>query len=99
MKHTCRMIIPDIIAEDPKFRAAKVLIGRGGENTRSIADETGAKLRVRGKGSGHLEGPDNIESDDPLMLCISCSDRESYEEAKAMVTDIFELMFDSFREH
>lgn len=41
----------------------------------AIAKRTGAKLRVRGQGSGHKEGAQNVESNEPLMLCISCPER------------------------
>ena len=40
---------------------------------------------MRGKGSGHLEGPNNVESADPLMCCVSCPTPEDYEEAKKRV--------------
>jgi hypothetical protein len=98
-KNTCRFIVPNEIASDGPFKAAKVLIGRGGQNMRQIAEATSAKIRVRGKGSGHLEGPNNAESTDPLMCCISCPDTRGYEEAKLRVTRIFEQMFTQFRAH
>merc|ERR1719506_238446 len=98
-KNTCRFIVPHEIASDGPFKAAKVLIGRGGQNMRQIAEATTAKIRVRGKGSGHLEGPNNAESTDPLMCCISCPDTRGYEEAKVRVTRIFEQMFTQFRDH
>lgn len=98
-KNTCRFIVPNDIASDGPFKAAKVLIGRGGQNMRQIAEATTAKIRVRGKGSGHLEGPNNAESTDPLMCCISCPDTRGYEEAKVRVTRIFEQMFTQFRDH
>lgn len=91
--------MPNLIAEDQSFRAAKVLIGRGGQNMRRISEVTNAKLRVRGRGSGHLEGPDARESTDQLMCCISCPDREGYELAKSQALAVFEQMFDSYREH
>jgi hypothetical protein len=98
-KNTCRFIVPNDIASDGPFKAAKVLIGRGGQNMRQIAEATNAKIRVRGKGSGHLEGPNNAESSDPLMCCISCPESRGYEEAKVRVTRIFEQMFTQYRDH
>ena len=32
-----------------------------------------------------MEGPNNAESTDPLMCCISCPDTRGYEEAKVRV--------------
>ena len=50
-----------------------------------ISQETDAKLRVRGRFSGHLEGPRMQESDDPLQLCVSAPSEESHKRAQEMV--------------
>jgi len=98
-KTTARFIVPLVIAEDDKFKAAKYLIGRGGSNMKHIAEETGAKLRVRGRGSGHLEGPCMQEASDPLMLCISAPTQDGFDAARDRVEQIFEKMFDTYRAH
>ena len=41
----------------------------------------GVKMRLRGKGSGFLEGYDKKESQDPLNLCISSKDKNKYKYA------------------
>merc|ERR1711998_734110 len=57
---------------------------------KTIADNTGAKFRIRGRGSGYLEGPAQTEaSDEPLMLCISAESREGFE---AAVQDVESLL-------
>lgn len=38
----------------------------------------GVKLRLRGRGSGFLEGPEQRESNDPLNLCVSSKDKEKF---------------------
>ena len=38
----------------------------------------GIKLRLRGKGSGFLEGIQQRESEDPLNLCVSSKDKFKY---------------------
>ena len=38
----------------------------------------GIKLRLRGRGSGFLEGPEQKESNDPLNLCVSSKDVDKY---------------------
>mmetsp|Transcript_46660 Transcript_46660/g.107822 ORF Transcript_46660/g.107822 Transcript_46660/m.107822 type:complete len:458 (+) Transcript_46660:49-1422(+) len=53
------------------FDLVPMIIGRGGCNTRNIADQTGAKIRVRGKGSGHLEAATRREAPTPLMLVVA----------------------------
>eukprot|EP00747_Dinoflagellata_sp_TGD_P088626 gnl/TRDRNA2_/TRDRNA2_164072_c0_seq1.p1 gnl/TRDRNA2_/TRDRNA2_164072_c0~~gnl/TRDRNA2_/TRDRNA2_164072_c0_seq1.p1 ORF type:complete len:200 (-),score=34.08 gnl/TRDRNA2_/TRDRNA2_164072_c0_seq1:304-903(-) len=50
------------------FDLVKKIIGHGGCNTKSIYEATGAKLRVRGRGSGHLEG--RSEASVHLMLAV-----------------------------
>ena len=37
------------------------------------------KLRLRGKGSGFKEGPEQIESDDPLNLCVSSKYKDKFD--------------------
>lgn len=82
-KFTCRY---DVVIENEKnFQIAKKIIGSKGCNMKNIIEnslaETGLrnhpnskeaiKLRLRGKGSGFLEGPDRKESDEMLHLCVS----------------------------
>lgn len=58
----------------------KKVIGRGGENTRRINDLTGAKVRLRGRGSGHWEdavrkgGKGWREAPVPLMIAVTSDD-------------------------
>lgn len=57
------------------FDVNKKIIGRGGTNTKSIFTNTGAKVRLRGRGSGFLErvGKTEVmrEAPVPLMLTVS----------------------------
>ncbi|KAF4702909.1 hypothetical protein FOZ63_009417, partial [Perkinsus olseni] len=52
-----------------------------------------AKLRLRGQGSGYLEGAVRQESPDPLHLCISCINRDGYlaavEETKTLLRRVY----------
>lgn len=47
-------------------------LGEIGADPKTEADSI--KLRLRGKGSGYKEGPNKLESHEPLHLCISCRD-------------------------
>ncbi|CAE7191541.1 unnamed protein product [Symbiodinium microadriaticum] len=47
------------------------IIGRCGTNTKSIYEETGCKVRVRGRGSGHKEQGSNKEAPTSLMLAVT----------------------------
>lgn len=68
------------IPNESEFRVARRIIGFKGGNMKRIIDMCkfrdasgmhGVKLRLRGKGSGFKEGPNNTESDDDLHLCVS----------------------------
>ena len=48
-----------------------MLIGHGGQCARGIAYSTGSKIRIRGRGSGHLEVDGKKEAPVPLMIAIS----------------------------
>jgi hypothetical protein len=63
---------------------------------KTIAERTGAKLRVRGRGSRFLEGPEQVESTDPLMLCISATQFWSYEMAVDMAWKLMECIYVEF---
>ncbi|CAE7775808.1 unnamed protein product [Symbiodinium sp. KB8] len=75
-----------------------------GQHMKDIAEKTGAKLRLRGRGSKFLEGPEQKESSDPLMLCVSVPDPASYEEAKPvaqerhLVSSLLEDIYIQYRE-
>jgi len=94
-KCQCQFIIG--IGEDPKFRVAKRILGSGGIHMKSIAEKSGARLRLRGKGSNFLEGPQQKESEDDLMLCVSCEDVDGYEAAKTAVTELIESIHAQYR--
>lgn len=98
-KTQCQFIIG--IEEESKFRVVRRILGKAGQNMKHIAEDTGAKLRLLGRGSGYLEGPEGKkqESADPLMLCISAPDRASYEQAKKLAGDLLENIYDEYRQH
>merc|ERR1711959_221948 len=87
------------IEQDRAFNVVRKLLGDRGSHMKSIAENTGAKLRIRGRGSGFLEGPDQKEaSDEPLMLCISAATREGFDNAVQDVESLLEYVHDQYRE-
>lgn len=69
----CHLYLNPVMLQ-PGFDLSKKIIGRGGCNTRSIFETTGAKIRLRGSGSGHLEWVGQRyrrEAPVPLMLAIT----------------------------
>jgi RNA recognition motif-containing protein len=94
-KYTCRFDIA--IENDKDFQVARRIIGSKGCNMKKIVDVSGAKLRLRGKGSGYLEGANREESPEPLHLCVSCTSLEGYNAAVNAVTEILEGVYDEYR--
>jgi hypothetical protein len=91
-KLQCQFIIG--IEEDQSFRVVKRIIGNG--NMRRIAESTHAKLRLRGRGSNFLEGPEQLESNDDLMLCVSCQDKIGFEEAQRLVSELLNDIYSNY---
>mmetsp|Transcript_96788 Transcript_96788/g.174801 ORF Transcript_96788/g.174801 Transcript_96788/m.174801 type:complete len:331 (+) Transcript_96788:96-1088(+) len=95
-KRQCQYVIG--IEEDKAFRVGRRLLGPSGQNMKAIADKTGARLRLRGRGSWFLEGPQQKESNDPLMLCVSAPTEDGYERAVQMVEPLLKQVYVEFAE-
>jgi len=52
------------------------IIGRKGTNTKRIFEMTGAKIRVRGRGSGHKEATTGLEAPAGLMVTVSSNSND-----------------------
>lgn len=96
-KFQCQFTIG--IEEEPSFKVVRKVLGPHGQFVKRIADTTAAKLRLRGRGSGFVEGPAQIEADDPLMLCVSVPDAEGYSAAKQQVTALLEDVYKQYLAH
>jgi len=94
-KYQCQFFVG--IEEDDEFHVVKNILGPHGQHVKAIAEKTGVKLRLRGRGSKFLEGPLQEESMDPLMLCISAPDVTSYQEAMSMVHHHLEVVYEQYR--
>ena len=103
-KYTCKYQI--LIANDKDFQIARRLIGSKGCNMKNIIKECklsedgeGIKLRLRGKGSGYKEGPENKESDEMLHLCISSKNSEEMKKACLLVDDLLNKINEDYKEY
>ena len=105
-KYTCKYEI--LIPNDKEFQIARRLIGGKGCNMKKIIDECKlldpysndiVKLRLRGRGSGYKEGPQNKESDEPLHLCISAKNKEGMEKASECVNDLLNKIYEDYKKH
>lgn len=73
------------------FDLVPMLIGRGGCNVKRIVEATGAKIRVRGRGSGHLEIDGKFEAPTPLMVAVTSNLEDKAGFRNAVVMTIEEL--------
>jgi hypothetical protein len=98
-KHECQILVG--IEEDKKFSVVRRILGPKGENMKNIVSESasGTKLRLRGRGSKFLEGKEQIESTDDLMLCISAPDKTGYEKAKSAAYDLINKIHKDYQEY
>jgi len=94
-KPQCQFFIG--IAEEPAFKVTSRVLGPHGQHMKAIAEATGAKMRLRGKGSGFLESEDRRESTDELMLCVSAQDWTSYQETVSLVTELLNGVYDQYK--
>jgi len=101
-KCTCKYEI--LIENDSEFQVARKLIGSKGINMKQIINECkidgereSVKLRLRGKGSGYKEGPQNKESDEPLHLCISSKTKEEMNKACFLVNQLLDKINEEYK--
>lgn len=68
---------------------------------RSIAEATGAKIRIRGRGSGHLEIDGQREAPTPLMVAVTTDkcDENSFRAAIEMTLKELRSVEKRFEEH
>jgi len=94
-KYTCRFDVG--IENDREFQVARRIIGTKGANMKRIFKMSEAKLRLRGKGSGFLEGNTKQESPESLHLCVSCRDYMGYRTAVQMSTELLLSIYEDYR--
>ena len=87
------------LEDDEEFCLVKRIIGKGGNNMRRIAQDYNAKLRLRGFGSGYLEGVDRIEANVPLQLNVSCVNFDDYCGAVQQVENLLNGMYKHYRRY
>eukprot|EP00439_Symbiodinium_sp_Y106_P054159 s3879_g7.t1 len=75
-----------------QFSVVPAMIGKRGVNTRTIFDKTGAKIRVRGRGSGHMESQTGKEAPAGLMVTVSShrSDWNGFVEAVKLTGELID---------
>jgi len=87
------------LEDDEEFCLVKRILGKAGNNMRRIAEECSAKVRLRGIGSGFLEGADGREANMPLQLNVSCTDFDSYQGAVDRVSALLKDLYKHYRRY
>jgi len=87
------------LEDDEEFCLVKRILGKKGNNMRRIAEERSAKVRLRGIGSGFLEGADGKEANMPLQLNVSCSDFSSYQGAVDRIASLLQDLYKHYRRY
>lgn len=93
-KFLCRYLVG--IEQNRSFNVVRKLLGDHGSHMKAIAESTGAKLRIRGRGSGFKEGPENVEADEPLMICVSATSSEGFDDAAKDVESLLMHAHDQY---
>jgi len=87
------------LEDNEEFCLVKRILGKAGNNMRRIAEECSAKVRLRGIGSGFLEGADGKEANMPLQLNVSCTDYDSYLGAVERVSTLLKDLYKHYRRY
>jgi len=82
--------------QEPEFGIVRRVLGPHGQHVKRVAQATGARLRLRGRESQYLEGVEQVESTDPLMLCASAPSG-TYGEAVRQVRELLEQVYAQYR--
>lgn len=76
------------IEPDRTFNARAKIVGPQGAYVKHIQQETGAKVQLKGRGSGYVEPTSGTEAFEPLHIHITCWSQEGLDRAKKLCEDL-----------
>ena len=76
----------------------KKIIEQSSKGLPSVNPFEVVKLRLRGKGSGFKEGPLQLESTDPLNLCVSSRYLDRFQTACSLIESLLRKIYDEFQQ-
>ncbi|KAJ2412212.1 aconitate hydratase [Coemansia sp. RSA 2530] len=80
------------------FNVRAKVIGTGGENMKYIQNTTGARVQVRGNGSGCDEGVPGSDPYEPMHLYITATSEDALSQAKGYCTSLIETLHAQYHE-
>ncbi|KAJ2494923.1 hypothetical protein IWW47_004340, partial [Coemansia sp. RSA 2052] len=80
------------------FNVRAKLIGTGGENMKYIQNTTGARVQVRGNGSGCDDNAQGSDPYEPMHLYITATSEDSLNQAKEYCTSLIETLHAQYHE-
>ncbi|CAJ1357558.1 unnamed protein product [Effrenium voratum] len=83
------------LEDDEEFCLVKRLLGKGGCNMSAIANSFDAKIRLRGRGSWHLETLQQ-EADMPLQIHVSCREFGNYLSCVGSLAHLLEGLYQHY---
>ncbi|KAJ2820662.1 hypothetical protein IWW50_004969 [Coemansia erecta] len=90
------------IESERGFNVRAKLIGTGGENMKYIQSATGARVQVRGRGSGFFEGHGGAEDQEPMHLLVMAGSDDVLNQARnycRSLVDTMHAQYNEFKEH
>merc|ERR1711904_59651 len=86
------------IEQDRAFNVMRRLLGPGGSNIKGIAQESGARIHIGGRDSGHRGGLQCSSNDDEsLAIFVSASSRAGLQAAANMTSSLLERVHREYR--
>eukprot|EP00927_Polykrikos_kofoidii_P001610 TRINITY_DN10612_c0_g1_i2.p1 TRINITY_DN10612_c0_g1~~TRINITY_DN10612_c0_g1_i2.p1 ORF type:complete len:286 (+),score=45.16 TRINITY_DN10612_c0_g1_i2:73-930(+) len=82
-----------------EFCLVKRILGKGGSNMKTVASDFNARIRLRGIGSGFLEGEQKKEAEMPLRLDVSCCSFEEYCGVVDRLVDLLQILYGHYRRY
>ncbi|OXG80092.1 KH domain-containing protein [Cryptococcus neoformans A2-102-5] len=74
------------------FNVRAKTVGPGGMFVKYIQAETGARVQIKGQGSGFMESDTGRESDEPMHINIAAPTEDQVERAKVLAEDLLEVL-------
>ncbi|KAJ1859951.1 hypothetical protein LPJ57_006817 [Coemansia sp. RSA 486] len=86
------------IESERGFNVRAKLIGTGGENMKYIQSTTGARVQVRGRGSGYNDREGNADPYEPMHLYVTSGSEEALAQAKGYCQSLIDTIRSQFHE-